>query len=203
MKKILLTILTVTIAIAAGAQTSYRDSIAAFRQQYINDLLADQHSPIKKADVKYLQFFPVDRSYCVWGDVTVTPGSKPFLISTHSDKQKPYKEYGTITFRIKDTVQTLHIYQMVDVVSGKPKDDYLFIPFNDMTNYETTYAGGRYIDLSPKDIVNNQLLIDFNKCYNPYCAFAEGYSCPIPPDENHLKVAIMAGERVFTKHLGY
>lgn len=194
--------LVLTITACAHAQT-YKDSIETYRKQYVKELLADKRSPIKAADVKYMHFFPADHAYCVWGDVTLSPGSKPFLINTHSGKQKPFKEYGTITFKIKDTMQTLHIYQMVDMMSGKPTSDELFVPFNDMTNYETTYAGGRYIDLFEKDMVNNQLLIDFNKCYNPYCAFADGFSCPIPPDENHLKIAVTAGEMMFSKNMGY
>ena len=188
--------------IPVSAQT-YRDSIAAYQKQYTKELLEDKQRPIKPADVKFMHFFPADRSYCVWGDVKQTIGNKPFLINTHSGKQKPFKEYGTITFTIHDTTQTLHMYQSVDMVSGRPTTDELFIPFTDLTNYETTFAGGRYIDLSIKNIANNKLLIDFNKCYNPYCAFAEGYSCPIPPDENALHMPIIAGELMFSKNMGY
>lgn len=181
-----------------SAQT-YRDSIAAYQKQYTKELLEDKRSPIKPADVKYMHFFPANRDYRVWAEVSVTVGSKPFLINTHSGKQKPFKEYGTLTFTIHDTTRTLHIYQSVDMVSGKPMTDDLFIPFTDLTNYETTYAGGRYIDLSTKDITSNRILVDFNKCYNPYCAFAEGYACPIPPNENALHMPIMAGEMMFSK----
>lgn len=201
MKSIILSIL-LALAIPVSAQT-YRDSIATYQKKYIKELLGDARSPIKQTDVKYIHFFPADRSYCVWADVTITHGSKPFLINTHSTKQKPFKEYGTITFTIHDTALTLHMYQSVDMVSGKPTTDELFVPFTDLTNYELTFAGGRYIDLSTKDIFNNRLLVDFNKCYNPYCAFADGYSCPIPPEENSLHIAIMAGEKLFTKNMGY
>ena len=201
MKRLILSILLLA-TIPVSAQT-YRDTIAVYQKQYTKELLEDARSPIRAADVKFMHFFPADRSYCTWADVKVTVGNKPFLINTHSGKQKPFKEYGTITFSIHDTVQTLHMYQSVDMVSGRPTTDDLFIPFTDLTNYETTFAGGRYIDLSVKDIVNNKLLVDFNKCYNPYCAFAEGYSCPIPPDENSLHMPIRAGEMMFSKHMGY
>ena len=49
------------------------------------------------------------------------------------------------------------------------------------------------------DILNNMLVIDFNKAYNPYCAYATGYNCPIPPRENNLPIAINAGEMNFGK----
>lgn len=176
---------------------SYADSILTFREKYTAELLADKRSPIKQWQVKSLSFYKPDHNYCVWADFTETPGSKPFLIQTHSGKQKPYREYGVINFTLNNTKHTLHIYQSMDLIKEEAHKDYLFIPFNDETNYETTFAGGRYIDLSIKDIANNRVLLDFNKCYNPYCAYADGYSCPIPPKENHLNIRIEAGEKMF------
>jgi uncharacterized protein (DUF1684 family) len=68
------------------------------------------------------------------------------------------------------------------------------------TSGEETYESGRYIDLEIKDITNENVLIDFNKAYNPYCAYVSGkYNCPIPPAENRLTVAIRAGEKAFRK----
>jgi uncharacterized protein len=177
---------------------SYADSILKFREQYTKELLEDKRSPIKQWQVKSLSFYKPDHKYCAWADFTETPDSKPFLIQTHSGKQKPYREYGAISFTIGDTKHIMHIYQSIDLIKEDAHKDYLFIPFNDETNYETTFAGGRYIDLSIKDIINNMVLIDFNKCYNPYCAYADGYSCPIPPNENFLHIRIEAGEKAFS-----
>ncbi len=178
---------------------SYADSIGEFRKQYVKDLLAEKRHPISKSDVKNLSFFAADRSYCVWADFTETPGSTPFMVQTHSGKQKPFREYGKLTFYVHDTLLTLHVYQLVDLLNDAAHKDDLFIPFNDLTNYESTYGGGRYIDLSVKDIQNNRVLLDFNKCYNPYCAYADGFSCPIPPSENNLRIEIMAGEKAFQR----
>ncbi len=77
--------------------------------------------------------------------------------------------------------------------------NYLFLPFTDLTSGEESYGGGRYIDLETTDIFNNKVIIDFNKAYNPYCAYASGYNCPIPPRENDLPVAVKAGEMNFGK----
>jgi uncharacterized protein (DUF1684 family) len=77
--------------------------------------------------------------------------------------------------------------------------DYLFIPMKDQTSGKETYGAGRYLDASIKDIKDGKIALDFNKLYNPYCAFSEGYSCPIPPKENHLPVRIEAGEKLFLK----
>ena len=62
-----------------------------------------------------------------------------------------------------------------------------------------SYGGGRYLDLRMKEIEGDKIYLDFNKAYNPFCAFSAGYSCPIPPKENHLKVAIEAGEKNFVR----
>jgi uncharacterized protein (DUF1684 family) len=76
--------------------------------------------------------------------------------------------------------------------------NYLFLPFKDHTNGNGSYGGGRYLDMEvPK---GNEVEIDFNLCYNPYCAYADIFSCPIPPDENHLEVEILAGVKAEEKH---
>ena len=196
MRKIVCFLLLLPLALCAKGQ-SYADSIIQYRSKYITDMLNDKRSPVKASQVKGFNFYKPDRSYCVWGTVKETPGSVPFMIETHSGKKKPFKEYGTVTFAIHDTMLTLHIYQSIDLVKNAGHQDDLFIPFTDETNYTGTFGGGRYMDLSVKDIKNNKLLLDFNKCYNPYCAYADGYSCPIPPAENRLQIEILAGEQVF------
>ena len=77
--------------------------------------------------------------------------------------------------------------------------NYLFVPYTDLTSGNKSYGGGKYLDFMMEDIQNNMLLIDFNKAYNPYCAYTSGYNCPIPPRENNLLIAIKAGEMNFGK----
>ena len=188
-------------AMPASAQ-DYKSEIAAWRNQYIKDLLAEPRQPVKPGDERYLDFYPPDASYRVTASFQMAPGAAPIMVPTHSGKNKPFRLYGTLTFTIHDTDLTLSLYQPIDIVSGAPRKDELFLPFNDLTNYESTFGGGRYIDLNISDIHDGMVELDFNKCYNPYCAFAEGFSCPIPPDENRLKIEIRAGEKMFTKYLG-
>ena len=73
--------------------------------------------------------------------------------------------------------------------------NYLFVPITDLTNGEETYGGGRYIDL--RGPLGKVVELDFNKAYNPYCAYGGKYSCPIPPIENHLGLRIEAGVKAF------
>lgn len=194
--KIILSILSILSAYAATAQT-YADSIALHRKKYKEELLAETRQPIKPAEIGNISFFPANAKYRLVADFKETVGSKPFMIATHSGKQKPYKEYGTITFTLDGEQHTLHAYQSVDLVKNDAYKDHVFVPFHDRTNYESSYGGGRYIDLSVTDIHNGKIVLDFNKCYNPYCAYSEGFNCPIPPDENSLHIEIPAGEKTF------
>jgi uncharacterized protein (DUF1684 family) len=197
MKTLLIGLGLFFMALAAEGQT-YDDTIALFRKKYIEELLAEKRAPIKGAQVDRISFFKANKQYRLWAEFRETPGSTPFMIPTHSGKQKPYRQYGTLSFRIQGTEYVLHAYQGMDLLKDTTYKDYLFIPFRDRTNYESTYGGGRYIDLSIKDIVDGKVLLDFNKCYNPYCAYSDGFNCPIPPDENTLQIEIPAGEKAFT-----
>lgn len=184
--------------IPAGAQT-YNDSIAAHRRQYKNEFITEERSPLKGNDTAYLQFYKPDIQYRITAQITLTPDSKPFEMPTHSGKTKTFKQYGIVSFTIHDTTLTLQVFQNLKLLEDPKYKDHLFIPFTDLTTYEETYGGGRYLDLSTTDIRHGKLVIDFNKCYNPYCAYAGGYNCPIPPVENRLKVAVKAGEKLYGK----
>ncbi|XZF14808.1 DUF1684 domain-containing protein [Chitinophagaceae bacterium MMS25-I14] len=196
--KILLTIFACIITSCVFSQT-YSDSIAKHRVEYRNDFLKDPHSPLKAKDTSFLRFFAPDPAYRIVADFRRTPDSAVFNMPTHTGKLKKYRQYGIVSFQINDTLYTLAVYQSPDLIKQKELQDYLFIPFTDLTNYITSYGGGRYLDMRLGNIKNGKVVIDFNKCYNPYCAYADGYACPIPPDANKLNVAIPAGEKNFAR----
>jgi len=83
----------------------------------------------------------------------------------------------------------------VELKEDEGYEDYLFLPFTDATNGNETYGGGRYIDLSIPN--GDQIVIDFNKAYNPYCTYNKKYSCPIVPSQNALDIEIFAGVKAF------
>lgn len=194
------TLLSICLLICLKGQAqTYADSIAKYWQSYKEDFIKEERSPIKGKDTIYLRFYPLDVSYRVIADFTPTPDTKPFDIPTHSGKMKSYRQYGLLRFKVHGQPLTLQIYQSQTLMKIEKYKDDLFIPFTDTTNYTFTYGGGRYLDIKINDINNNKLVLDFNKAYNPYCAFAEGYSCPIPPTENRLNIAIQAGEKLWAK----
>lgn len=195
-KLILLPIISLLGCFQSYAQ-SYSDSIAAFRKHYKEDFIKEPRSPLTAKDTGLLRFYPVRKEYLVWAKLQLTPDAATFDMQTHSGKKQAYKQYAVATFNFKGKKYTLSIYQSLSLLSKEEHKRHLFLPFNDLTNYETTYGGGRYIDLSVEQVKNGMLLIDFNKAYNPYCAFKEGYSCPIPPSENRLSFRVEAGEQLF------
>lgn len=190
---------TFIISFAAAAQNNYSDSIALFRSNYKEDFIKETRSPLKGKDTSFLQFYPAKKEYKVLASLTEITTNVDFIMETHSSKKQQYRQFAIAAFMLKGKKYQLHLYRNVSLLQQPEHKNHLFLPFNDLTNYETTYAGGRYIDLSLEDIKDGKIMIDFNKCYNPYCAFKEGYSCPIPPNENRLQLRIEAGEKLFGK----
>ena len=147
---------------------------------------------------KGLNFFKFDSSYVVKAKLKLTPDSKPFEMKTTTDRRPIYKLYALATFELNGTEHQLNVYQNLELLKDKEYEDYLFIPFLDDTNGETTYGGGRYVEGSlPKD--GDILVIDFNKAYNPYCAYNKKYSCPIVPRINYVKTEVKAGVKAYKK----
>lgn len=194
-------LLSLCWAAALHAQTAEQKKFAAEIQQHRNaykeDFLVDSRSPLSAADTSMLDFYPPDPAYTIPARFERTPDAKPFELPTYSGKKRDYVQYGVLHFEFKGKPVTLNIYQNLRLVQDSTYRDHLFLPFKDLTNDETTYGGGRYLDFRQGDIKNDVLLLDFNKCYNPWCAYSDGYNCPIPPVPNHLDVAIEAGERIF------
>lgn len=176
---------------------SFSKKVETWRNNYIAEHLQEPHSPIKYQQVKFLEFYTPNEKYKVVAQVELIKDKKGFEMLTHSGKKKKYKTYAKLIFEINDTTQVLYIYQSVRLMKQEEYKDYLFLPFTDATNYAATFGGGRYLDFEIGDIKNNQLVIDFNLTYNPYCAYAGGFNCPIPPKENRLDIAIKAGEKLW------
>ena len=179
----------------SSAQNSYKDSIESYFKEYVKE-----HEVVSGKDKEFIFFFPVNEKYRMTCRFERTMNSPWFRMESSGPIKKNYRVYGIIHFTINDTAVTLNIYQSQDLMTTKEYKDHLFIPFTDATSGEETYESGRYIDLEIKDITNENVLIDFNKAYNPYCAYVSGkYNCPIPPAENRLIVAIRVGEKAFRK----
>ncbi len=176
----------------AQKNKSFSDSLILFQKQYINS-----HEVVKGNSRKFFRFFPPSKIFAVNCSFEKSTDTSIITMKTSGKTipQKDFIRYGKISFIIHDTALLLTLYQ-----SKSQLQNYLFIPFTDATTGDETYGSGRYIDILTTDIKNNTVEIDFNKAYNPYCAYSSGYNCPIPPKENNLPVAIKAGEKTFAKN---
>lgn len=168
-------------------------------QDTMNLEFADrEESPLDSLDFlkfKGLEFFAIDKKYRVEADFIRTPNEQPFGMKTTTDRLPVYVKYGEVFFKIDNKECKINIYQNQDLIKKPEYADYLFIPFMDKTSGNESYRGGRYIDL--KIPSGDKIMIDFNKAYNPYCAYNHKYSCPIPPYDNKLDVEIRAGVKAF------
>jgi uncharacterized protein (DUF1684 family) len=193
-----LPILLLLISLKSFAQ-DYQAQIAAFRKNYMNDFLEDKNSPIKKEDLQYLQFYNADSTYRVKAKYQLLQNPQTFIMPVFSGAGREYAPYAVLKFTLKNTPMQLTVYRSLALANIPAYKDYLLLLFTDETNGKATYGGGRYIDMREGEFKNDEVTLDFNKAYNPYCAFSAGYSCPKPPDENHLAIAVQAGEKVYGK----
>ena len=177
------------------------EKIKAFQDELNTQFADPKESPLEDKDrmnFKELEFFPANLDFCFVAKLARTPQAIPFMMQRTKDQVK-YVKYGDATFSYQGRNYTVELYQNLDLIARNPDfKTHLFLPFTDLTNGSSTYGGGRYIDLKIPD--GGDIVIDFNQSYNPYCAYNKKYSCPIPPRENDLKIAIEAGVKAFGKH---
>jgi len=193
----LLPILFLFFGLNSFAQ-SYSEQISTHREKYKQDFIKESNSPLKENDLQNLHFYDADSSYKISADVEMLKNEKVFKMPTYDGTTKEFYRYAKINFNLNDKAITMTLYKSIALASNPAYKDLLFLPFTDETNNVETYGGGRYIDLSSKEISDNKIEVDFNKAYNPYCAYSDGYRCPVPPEENNLELAIKAGEKKFT-----
>src|SRR5690606_31966341 len=149
------------------------------------------------ASFKKLDFFPIDTSFSVIAEFRRTPNEQPFLMPTTTERMSQEVLFGVVSFELNGQEFELNVYQNLQLRETEEFRDYLFLPFSDLTNGQETYGGGRYLDLTIPQ--GDSIVLNFNKAYNPYCAYNEKYSCPIVPKENNLDYAIKAGVKKFDK----
>lgn len=166
-------------------------------QKEMNDYFTDPgSSPLPKGtivDFKGLAFFPVDEQYRVMAYLERLPEQEFFLMPTTTEHRVTQRVYGRVHFRLRQQDLVLPVYQDPSHLETTDLKDHLFLPFTDKTNGKTTYGGGRYLDMTIPE--GDSIVIDFNKAYNPYCAYNPKYSCPLVPSENHLDMEVLAGMR--------
>ena len=198
--KIIITAFLVFFYFALNAQnnTAYTNTIKAYQKNYTTT-----HEVVKGKNRTFFRFYPATEKFKVSCRFQRSSDSSIVVMTTSGKKipQKDFMRYGKLYFTINDTALELTVYQ--SQIKNVLTKDYLFLPFTDLTTGEETYGSGRYIDLLVSAIKKDTVVIDFNKAYNPYCAYSNNFNCPLPPRENYLPVTITAGEKTFAKILAH
>ena len=172
-----------------AVDNAYLTSIQNQRKEKDAYLKTDKDSPIeKRADFKGLKYFEVNFDFKVLAKLDILTTGQKINIAMTGGETEEYEAFANATFELAGQKCALKIF--------KAEDGSLFLPFKDLTTNKETYGSGRYLDLDMRMIKNNQMEIDFNRCYHPYCAYNHTFTCPVPPAENLVNVAIKAGERL-------
>lgn len=152
-----------------------------FRRAHDSPLTVEQ-----RAHFAGLRYFPEDAAYRF--TVTLDSGSAGGTdeVEMSDGSTNRMRRAGAVRFEIAGERAELAAYE---------QGEELFIPFRDGTSGKETYGAGRYVEAEP--LGDGRFALDFNRAYNPYCAYNEHWRCPLPPRENWLAVPIRAGELSF------
>ncbi len=195
--------LSVVFVSCAKSQQSHFKEIEKFQNKMNKDYANPNESPLTKKDLetfKKLDFFKIDEKFKIKADFQLTPDAEIFAMQTTTSRLPLYRKFGIATFELDGVKCELSLYQNQSFMDSEEYGNLLFLPFNDLSNGEKSYGGGRFIDIEIPNDNNKTIVIDFNKAYNPYCAYNDRYSCPVPPSENYLNVEILAGVKKYNNH---
>ena len=140
-----------------------------------------------------LKYFPPDIKYRLVADLEPVESKKVVVLPTSDGLEQKYLEYAYASFSLDGVENKLLLLEVMDMGPQRGK---LFMAFADATSANETYGAGRYLDVK-KVPGASSITLDFNQAYNPYCAYSDAFSCPFPPKENILKIAIRAGEKSY------
>ena len=188
---ILLTAAACTSGPPAPDESTFIDGLTQFRVARETSLREDPDAipPAKRGTLLPLRYYAPDEKYSVPAALRLSSERPIVEVPTSTGTIRRMQLVGTLNFRLDGQPMSLGAL----APAGEPIQS-LFVPFTDLTSGVETYKAGRYLDLHPTS--TGVYIIDFNRAYNPTCAYNESYECPYPPPSNRLKVAIRAGEKL-------
>ncbi len=179
------------------AQSGWFEALSEERAKKDEDFRNGENSPLPdsiKADFGGLNYFPPDKRLTLTAQYVRLKKPAKVVFQTSDGRERIYYRTARLQFRLNEKSYSLFVYYNEDIRKKPGLEDYLFLPFKDLTNNRGTYGGGRYLELrEPKE---DFIELDFNRAFNPYCAYSDRYSCPKVPEENYLPLKIEAGEKV-------
>ena len=166
----------------------FREQIDDFMQFHPQSPLGDD----QRDDFRGLDYYDENPALVITAAVERLPDDEPVIeMETSTGDARPFRRWGTFAFEVDGDPARLTLY-------SDPAGEEFFLPFRDATSGNETYGAGRYLDNHRpglRRLGDDEVEVDFNYAYNPYCAYSPYFSCPLPPRENWLAVAIRAGEK--------
>lgn len=189
----LVALVTVVYMFAGGdSEKVYQERVSQERERQFKYLKFNAESPLseeQKAKFDSLNCFPIDEKFKVRARLVPLQNKQTLEIAMSDGTQELYIKHSIAEFELEGRTLRLLLLQSKNEADGKN----FFLTFADATSGESTYGGGRYLNLRQDGM--NSITIDFNLAYNPYCAYNPDFACPIPPKENILDIPIKAGEK--------
>lgn len=199
--KIIITILLIVIFLSCGKtytpeQQAYISSIEQLRYEKDEWMKNNPASPFNKdTSIHFspLKYFPVNPEFVFHSRLFAYEQKDTVIIFGTKGEERKVVKYGYVVWERDDGKRNINVYKGV----SKTGSEYYSIWFTDKTTGTTTYRVGRYLDIELQADKEFVYTIDFNKAYNPYCAYSAMFSCAIPTKEDYIDVAIEAGEKIF------
>ncbi|WP_049969353.1 DUF1684 domain-containing protein [Haladaptatus cibarius] len=160
------------------------------KDEFFGDHPQSPIPPGKRDEFDGLSYFDPDPEYQLTATVETHDDPEPIDLEMTAANPQRYLRTMTLNFEVNGKEQSLAVYQ-------QDGQESLFVPFRDKTTGQQSYENGRYLELHPDRELSDgdEITLDFNLAYSPFCAFSETFACPLPPEENWLDVEIRAGER--------
>lgn len=165
---------------------AWRERLSAHREEKRRYVSEDVGLPESGAD---LAFYDLDPEFRVVARLQWVREQETVQLDATRGPPVEYERVATLGFTLDGDHHTLAAYRA-------PHQDGLFVPFTDETTGDETPNAGRYVELDVEGVEDGEnVALDVNLAYLPFCALDESYASPLPPDRNHVPVALRAGER--------
>lgn len=185
-------VMLLLLACGGGASSdSYEQAVLQDRVQRDMEMREKESvlPPERREVFRGLNFYEVDPSYRYTVPLRRFESPDTVMIPESTGGLRPQQQVGEVAIPLPEGTEELVVFRG----EGDTPRGRLWIPFADSTNQRTTYKGGRYVDLTSTD--SDSVVVDFNRAYNPTCAYNPEFACPLPPPENRIDVSVPAGEK--------
>lgn len=204
MRKLVYILMISIMAFAASACSEnvdpvtqkYIDEISKYRAEYNEYMESNPNSPFNfkgKVEFHELNYFDVDPGFKFSSKLYEYESQDTVTIFGTKGDEREIVRHGFVVINVEGKDLPINVYEGTSRDGSK----YHSIWFTDKTTNDESYGVGRYLNFEKQDDPEFIYEIDFNRAYNPYCAYSKDYSCAIPTREDYLDVAIYAGEKKF------